>query len=192
MLLLGFHAAKSQSHPDLDNFTLFSKNGKVYLTWTISAGQTCVGTQLFRSTDDFNYDLIYQIGGICGLNDRPQTYEYTDEQPILNTVNHYKILLNSTVSDPSLSVIVLDLKEEESTVIPNPIQSDSKVYFENFSNQPAVMYIFSENGTLIHQAETIENFFSLHEVQFAQNGVYYYQIFRNQIAFTSGILTVKL
>lgn len=179
----------AQYHPILDRFSVFEREGKVYLTWTISKGQTCIGTQIFRSTDDYNYQLIHTIGGICGYTDRPQTFEFVDKSPVRNNINHYKLFLDSGMSEPSVNVAVLDIAAARGRVVPNPLISDGKLYFENDNNDNVTITILNATGQLIQSLDTSVNFIDLNKKDYPLSGIYYYTIKQKQIIIASGSFT---
>ncbi|MEZ4912313.1 MAG: T9SS type A sorting domain-containing protein [Saprospiraceae bacterium] len=180
----------AQYHPILDRFTLFEREGKVYLTWTITKGQTCIGTQIYRSTNDYDYELIHTIGGICGFNDRAQTFDFVDENPIKNTTNYYKLFLDSGITEPSLSAVVLDIGTGQGKVVPNPLYIDGKLYFENDNMDELSVKITTSQGQVLQTINTRSNSIDLRKTDFSYGGVYLYTIQISNRVIANGSFTV--
>ena len=51
-------------------FSAVQVETKVQLNFTIKAGNTCNGIEIFRSPDSVNFSLIGDIQGVCGSTDR--------------------------------------------------------------------------------------------------------------------------
>ena len=81
----------SQDAPQVSKFTVESINGKAYLNWTIDAGGTCNGIRILRSTDSLIFQEVGLLEGVCGSLSFPTNYTYTDESPLVNKVNYYKL-----------------------------------------------------------------------------------------------------
>ena len=94
-VLFIFIATMVSSQTILDDFALDLNQGKVLLAWTIKSGSVCNGIQIYRSStgDSVNFDLIEDIQGVCGDLSSPVAYTFTDEDPMPNQVNYYKLLL---------------------------------------------------------------------------------------------------
>ena len=70
-------------------------NNSVKIDFTMSAGTSCGGYQIFRSTDSTNVlaTKIYDYPGVCGDINTSQNFSYMDYGPALNTMNYYKVLI---------------------------------------------------------------------------------------------------
>lgn len=78
ILFLVPFAVKSQDY--FDFFNAKEKNGKVFISLVIKAGNTCQGIEFYRSIDSLNYEMVGRIGGVCGSLTEPVFYTFTDQQ----------------------------------------------------------------------------------------------------------------
>ena len=82
-----------QEHPILNYFSANLGDNDVYLSWEIMGGGQCNGIQILRSTDSLNYVEIGDVQGVCGSPDFAQQYDFTDESPVENSINYYRLEL---------------------------------------------------------------------------------------------------
>ncbi len=165
----------AQVDPFLDKFTVVENNGKVYLNWTISSGRTCKGTQIYRSTDGINYFQIGKIDGICGSSSSPVNYDYTDDHPIKNKVNYYRLELGGNGTSESRSVEYINF-ESGYQVRPNPIIDKARVYFENKTKREHQLSMYTLNGIQVFTTSTNDEFFEISTGTLI-SGMYLFAIF---------------
>jgi len=160
----------------LDDFALDLNQGKVLLAWTIKSGNVCNGIQIYRSSneDSINFELIKDIQGVCGDLSSPVSYTFTDESPIPNKVNYYKLLLGQEFSNV-LGIEVLLIPESSYLLKPNPIRNSSALYFNNSNNHNFELKIFDDFGSIVYLHETNSNRFTLDSKMFA-SGLYYFTL----------------
>lgn len=63
----------------LSGQNIVQNGNQIDLSWTIDAGNTCLGTNVERSINGGPFLRVHAISGVCGLDDRPQTYRFSDE-----------------------------------------------------------------------------------------------------------------
>jgi hypothetical protein len=125
----------------------------VLLQWTISSGKTCNGTFIQRSADTVNFETIGEIPGICGSSETPVPYAYTDESPIPNRVNYYRLELGGQGYSRILAIPYFEYGNTGSIVIPNPVIAQARIYFENKTEKPYLFSLFNYSGNLIRQSK---------------------------------------
>jgi len=91
VLLFIFSLTAISQTVSVSNFFVFRNGKAVALHWTLDSGATCNGTVILRATDTTNYIQVGDIPGICGSNTAPISYTFTDENPVLNQTNYYKL-----------------------------------------------------------------------------------------------------
>ena len=122
-VLFIFIATMVSSQTILDDFALDLNQGKVLLAWTIKSGSVCNGIQIYRSStaDSVNFDLIEDIQGVCGDLSSPVAYTFTDEDPMPNQVNYYKLLLGGQEFSEVLGIEVLLIPSNSYLLKPHPV-----------------------------------------------------------------------
>lgn len=175
----------------LDDLSAFESNGKIQLLWTITSGSTCNGTQIYRSTDSLNYVQIGEIPGICGSTSSARSYTYTDDHPVKNMVNYYRIELGGIGYSGHVSYEVIDFTNKEYQIRPNPVIDQAKLFFSNDKNMESQLIVHNTNGIAILTLITKEAFFEINS-DLLLSGIYYFQIatFDNS-PITSGKLIVQ-
>ena len=93
LLVLNVCTVAAQEHPFLSRFALTEGLGFVQLDWTMTAGNTCEGIDIYRSLDGSNFETVGTIPGICGDINSPVPFSWTDQSaPELTTV-YYRLRL---------------------------------------------------------------------------------------------------
>lgn len=166
----------SQDPPVLQKFTVEGINGKAYLNWTIEAGGTCNGIGILRSSDTTNFSQIGLLEGVCGSLSFPTNYTFTDESPIENKVNYYKLDLGGNGFSQIVGVEVILIGEEKYLLFSNPIVEKSTLYFKNETNQLAELNVIDSGGGICLVKSTTTDQFDLNRSEFAEKGVYLFTI----------------
>lgn len=178
LFLSGIYAF-AQKHPILDRLDIFEANGKVYVSCVISAGNTCNGIDLLRSTDSLNYEPVGHVGGVCGSSSEPVSYIIIDDNPPKNKTLHYKLNLGGYGYTESISIKIIDTREFGFQIRPNPANEKATIYFEN-RNQGLTynLSLFDNNGINISFLSTTTNFFEINTLTFP-SGIYTFIISRD-------------
>lgn len=178
--LLAFaQTAKAQEDPFLDFIGGTENDGKVFLQWVMKAGTTCDGIRVYRSTDNQHFEQIGRIAGICGSPDFAVGYTFTDENPVLNQNNHYRLELGNLGFSKSITIAVFDLGKKAYRLFPHPVKNQAVLYFENSSHTSKQLSLFDLNGRPVYQAETNADSFQLN-ANILPSGMYMFQIKGNE------------
>lgn len=159
----------------LEKFSGEEFNNKVILSWTVKSGSTCNGIRMFRSSDSLVYSEIGDIQGICGNLGYSVDYNYTDDQPVKNKVNYYRLDLGGVELTYSLSVEVIDVGKQNYFLKTNPIVDQSELHFNNSSNKSAQLFIYSSNGVLVKIMHTQEEVFTI-DATTLPSSLYYFRL----------------
>jgi len=159
----------------LGDFDIDQSNGKVLLAWTIKSGSICNGMQIFRSKDSVDFVLIEDIQGVCGDLSSSVSYTYTDQTPILNNYNYYKINFGGLEDSNILGIEVINILSNSYLLKPNPVTGASDLYFENDNQSEVVLKVFDDFGDVIYLKETQANKFTLDSTSFS-SGMYYFSL----------------
>ena len=174
----------------LDGFTGIPGSTEVQLRWVISAGQTCNGTFIERSTDTIHWNPIGDIPGICGSSSAPVPYNFTDDTPAKNTVNFYRLELGGQGYSPVISVPFYDFTEQGFVVIPNPADDFTTVYFSTSETEAYTIKLFSMSGILMQHYTGTGSSQKLEISQLAA-GTYIFVIMREGKKNVSGKLSIR-
>lgn len=176
-ILFVFIATMVSSQTILDDFALDLNQGKVLLAWTIKSGSVCNGIQIYRSTieDSINFELIEDIQGVCGDLSSPVAYTFTDENPLQNQVNYYKLLLGGQEFSEVLGIEVLLIPSNSYLLKPHPIVSSSSLYFYNSNNNDVELKVFDDFGSVVYKNQTNSNRFIL-DSSMISSGLYYFTL----------------
>lgn len=169
-----------QTHPFLRSFSAVAFEGKVVLHWTMIAGNTCNGIQIYRSQDSTSFARIGLIPGICGSEQQDETFLFTDSFPILNQRNFYYLELGAYGISQIVSVFTPDFSNDDYVIIPHPLIDRGTLRFHNEDASLRQLQVLNMQGQLIYTAASAENYFDLDTHNWAP-GVYVFRIRRNGV-----------
>jgi hypothetical protein len=188
LLLCGFHSAAQDA---ILQFSVVQVENNIQLNFTLKAGYTCNGIGIYRSADSINFTLIGDIQGVCGSNDRNESYTFTDYSPLKNSKNFYRLQPGSLETSGIAGVFFIDLSENDVLVYPNPLTSASAVYTLNTSHEERTMEIFTRDGKHIYKSKASRgSSFPLPADHFIP-GIYYFTIMTESIERFKGSFTVQ-
>ncbi len=148
------HNLTAQEQPVLDSYTVNQADGVVYLNWVLSSGFTCDGIRIYRSVDTNDFVRIGLIPGICGSPDFAVAFDFKDENPVLNTVNYYKLELGNYGFSELIPIRVFD-PQMAYLVVPQPAVNQTEIRFSNKFNELFNLVVFDHNGQkLLEQQST--------------------------------------
>jgi hypothetical protein len=159
----------------LDRFTGAESKGRVFLEWVISAGNTCQGIRILRSTDSLHFIQIGDIGGVCGSITVPTTYTFTDDHPVKNKTNYYQLELGGIGLSSVVVIKVIDFGKNGYQIIPNPVTDNARIFFSNDTRQYYELNVFTLQGALISTLHTTQNVFEITKMQI-QSGLLFFTI----------------
>jgi hypothetical protein len=157
MLILNSVTGLAQKHPILDRLELKRVGEEVSVDMTISLGFFCNGINIFRSDDLSNPQLIGRISGICGSNDSPTFYSFTDENPIQNKKSYYWVEPGGYDLSEPISITFIEFIEKNYIVIPHPIVGESMLYLENDLAVLLRFKLTDLSGRVVFEQETRGN-----------------------------------
>jgi hypothetical protein len=181
VVILNFLLAASAliSHAQSDSvivgFQAIASKETVLLRWTIEAGNTCNGIRIHRSADKTNFAEIGEISGVCGSTSEPVDYTFIDNSPVKNQVNYYRLEAGNTGFSRVVAVEIIAIGSEGYQVRPNPVSSETRIYFYNPGRQEHVLTLYNQNGKEVFAASTREDHFELN-ADMLQSGLYFFGI----------------
>jgi hypothetical protein len=168
MILLPVGIKAQSAHPILSRFSAATYSNTIRLSWAILAGNTCLGTIIQRSSDGVFFETIGEIAGICGSPDVEIQYVFTDETPLLNQMNYYRLELGSQGFSSAIAIEYFPLNSLGYSLRYDKTTSTAHIHFENPTRAEFEYQLFSINGKLILQRKTNENRLEISTVGLAQ------------------------
>jgi hypothetical protein len=190
LFILIFSKAGAQETIILDGFTGVPQTGQVQLRWVISAGQTCNGTFIERSTDTIHWQNIGEIPGVCGSSAAPVPYNFIDESPENNTINFYRLELGGQGYSPVIGIPYYDYSQKGYVLIPNPARESTTFYFGVSGFEEFAIALFDINGKLVKNESGTGSNYTM-DVSRLPAGTYLFIISRQGINNLNGKLIVK-
>ena len=171
----------SFSQDSLLNYLLISETPQqsILIRWEIEGGNTCNGIEIYRSTDNVQFELIHSIDGICGNVSTPVAYQYEDENPVSNQTNYYRIKLGLGDPSRSVSLFFIELNTEGYYLYPNPTEGQVKIYFKNENGEFANLLMMNSTGQTIITSRVNTEFWEP-DLTYFPSGVYFFSIEINE------------
>jgi len=148
-------STKAQLHPVLDNFNIVQTGNSVQINFAIQGGASCVGVDLERSNDSFNFEIVGSISGVCGGSEFVEFYSLLDDNPIRGEKSFYRLRLGSQGRSELFEFTFVPL-ENGLNVYPNPASDKCYVRFDNSNSTPHLIQLFDQKGRSLSSFETNE------------------------------------
>lgn len=104
----------------LTEFTADQVGEKVLIAFTFSKGNTCNDTQIQRANHSMQFQTIGSIPGVCGSNDKEESYSFVDSFPLYGETNFYRIWLSTLGVSDTIALDVKPASDNGIIVFPNP------------------------------------------------------------------------
>jgi hypothetical protein len=174
----------------LDGFVGVPQNGQIQLRWVISAGQTCNGTFIERSSDNLHWDNIGDIPGVCGSSSTPVPYNFIDSSPVGNSINFYRLELGGQGYSPVVSVPFYDFTSTGYVLMPNPVSETAMLYFGTSETEAFDISVFDLSGKLVQKISGVGGNSKL-DVSLLMPALYFFVIERKGKTRVVGKLVVR-
>ena len=184
LVVFCFHFTLFAQHPILDRLNISESQGKVYINCVIREGNTCNGIVIYRSVDSLNFEVIGKIYGVCGSLNTPTGYYYTDETPVKNQTNYYKLELGGQGFTDVVSVLIIDTEISDFLIKPNPANITAKVFFNNDKNQETELNLYNQIGHIVLKDKASTNNFKL-DVSNLPTGLYLIELKQENLRYKS-------
>lgn len=174
----------------ISSFNGSQLNQTVYLAFTISAGQTCNGIEIQRSTDSVQFYKIGDIAGICGSVSTPVNYSYADSFPVHNTVNFYRIAPGNADWSTIIKVFFRSTGEKDFVVSPNPFHTTASISFKNPLRKVIEWKLVDATGKQVNNGTTKDESFTVDRKNLSA-GLYFLNIIFDNKDFEKAKLIVE-
>lgn len=172
-------------------FNITEHDGAIIIQFTTEVGFSCENIQIYRKSSNNQFELLHTFYGVCGIIDRRQSYIFTDENPKINIENSYYLDLGPYGLSNTLSLTPKGSLPQKSFAVPNPIEENSILYFDNKKNNTVTLNFFSLDGSLQEQHETNKDFFAMNQLNHFSNykGIVFYTIrFKDDVLFSGKLI----
>ena len=173
-------------------FTVQQVEDTIALDWTIAAGNFCINMEVQRATPTTDFERIAVFAGVCGNDEQDEPYTFSDGGPFsLDAEYSYRIWAsNGTVISDTLSLNYFFLYDNQVLLGPNPMQNETKVFFNNATNSTYTLVVNDLKGKVVKVLSNDErNSISLTRDGLAQ-GVYILQLRDSEDVVTTRKLVV--
>ena len=187
-LLSSVHAFGQLPPGVIDRLSARAIGNKVQVEVTLSAGYTCNGILITRSTDSAQFETIGLIGGVCGDSAASVSYSFTDSFPPTNRRLFYQLLLGGRIATDTRQVVVFDFTERPLILAPNPATDWVEVRFEAPSGSAEWLIIFNQHGQEMLREQALDGYVRFSISQLA-TGSYFIRTANQPYLFTQLLIT---
>lgn len=173
-LILNTLNSYAQSRVQNLSATHYKQN--ILISFIITSGNDCTGYQIQRSIDSLNFDLLYDYSGICGNQPQAQSISFTDEVPVKNAINYYRVLIPPSDYSRITSVVYTDISEKGYLLYSNPVVQ--KLSLLSISEKTKLT-IYNQTGCLVKEYSPDENGLYIEDLSTLPNGLFYFIIQSN-------------
>lgn len=146
----------------LSDFSALQHNNSIELNIAIAGGNTCNGISILRSTDGIVFAPIGGIAGVCGSSTEDVFYSFTDNNPVPNRNNYYRLDLITLGYTSIIKIHFIFFGENEILFYPNPMMNNSSVYLQTNNADVSSYRVNDRYGKLLKQVDGIRgNYFEL-------------------------------
>lgn len=169
------------------DFELINQPNGVQVRWTITAGNTCNGTRIERSTDSLHFEAVGEISGICGDSTVAVPYTYLDEAPPANQTIYYRLYLGGLGFSEIKSTFFIQPGPNKYWVSKHTMTGPRTVYFNNPNAAEIMVRVFNQSGQQVYEAETRSNFIQVPSITGKTKDIaLFIQLFRDGELFAKG------
>lgn len=133
----------------------------VVLNFELRQGAVCFGIQIERRDSSSNFEQIGVISGICGSENSPESYVFSDNQPLKNRRSFYRLVFNGIGQSNELEVFMPDFETDDYVVALEPNTQQLAIFFRNPLEQNIQLNMYSLSGKLLYEASTLQSFITL-------------------------------
>ena len=154
-LLLSFQLNAQEPHPILNYFTASVFQNSILLDWEIKGGETCNGMTLLRSSDSINFIEIADFPGICGDLNSANRYSHTDQSPIADSYNFYKVRLGAQGDTDVIKLFFVLIDGDSYSIFSDESNDSITIYFKNSENEIFEFNIIDQQGKFIDKKKQL-------------------------------------
>lgn len=169
-------AFNSNAQSRVQNLSAIQYKQIVQINFSITSGNNCTGYQIQRSTDSLNFDILYDYAGICGNQPEAQRISFTDEVPVKNAVNYYRILIPPADYSTITSIVFSDISEKGYLLYSNPVNQTLSILSNSDKGK---LTLYNQTGCFMNEYTPDENGLYREDLSAFPNGLFYFIIQSN-------------
>lgn len=174
LFLLQQLQVSAQADTIFANFSGQQAGDEVVIYFTVRGGIQCTDVRLERSTDQQNFQVIYELPGVCGNPTKDESYILTDNSPTANTSNYYRLEMGSLgIYSATIDVDFFKFTSGEIIIQPNPCTQCS-IYFPNRRRENCSISLYDYHGKQILQSTSSDETYQLSNI--TSSGIYLIEI----------------
>ncbi|MBP7167920.1 MAG: T9SS type A sorting domain-containing protein [Bacteroidia bacterium] len=174
LFLLQQLQVSAQADTVFANFSGQQAGDEVVIYFTVRGGIQCTDVRLERSTDQQNFQVIYELPGVCGNPTKDESYILTDNSPAANTSNYYRLEMGSLgIYSAIIDVDFFKFTSGEIIIQPNPC-TQCNIYFPNRRREICSISLYDYHGRKILQSTISDETYQLSSI--SSSGVYLIEI----------------
>jgi hypothetical protein len=174
LFLLQQLQVSAQADTVFANFSGQQAGDEVVIYFTVRGGIQCTDVRLERSTDQQNFQVIYELPGVCGNPTKDESYILTDNSPAANTSNYYRLEMGSLgIYSAIIDVDFFKFTSGEIIIQPNPCTQCS-IYFPNRRRENCSISLYDYHGKQILQSTSSNETYQLSAI--TSSGIYLIEI----------------
>jgi len=175
IFLIFLTAVTRAQQVSVSGFIIYQDHNRVVLRWVLDSGATCNGITIMRATDTLQFNVVGSIPGTCGSGTSATSYSFTDNAPVLNGTNYYKLKLG--ISEYSVLRQIYFRWLGDNSVL---VKQDKDALLFEFNNQykeEFTLQLFNEAGQAITSAYTTRDDNILIETAGQNKGLVFYKLY---------------
>lgn len=177
LLVLVESALLAQSR--IQNLNAVQYKNNIQINCVIGTGNPCAGYRIERSYDSYYFETIYEFGGICGDLEKEQRISYTDQNPIKNATNYYRVIIPPSDYSSIVASSYIEFPESGYLLLQNPV-TDTFILYTN-QQGPSTITLYNQQGhKVLEFKETLEGMFK-EDVSDLPVGLYYFSVENKKI-----------
>jgi hypothetical protein len=153
IFILGFIQSAASQNIVLKNFSAQQINLSVKLDFILEQGSTCNGITIQRAGNNFLFYDIGEIQGICGNPGYDVPYTFTDNAPISNRTNYYRLIFSGNTYSDTINIHYFDYGKSGIVILPNPVSDYADIYFKGASGKKYFYSVYTFYGAEVEQKE---------------------------------------
>jgi hypothetical protein len=142
-------ATASPAQGIVRDFSVRQVSAGLQLSFTVVAGNTCLGIGILRSDGSTPFTEIGFIGGVCGSTSEDVFYSYVDSHPLVNRQGYYKLDLEILGLSGVVAARFLDYGSDGVIAIPSVSSGLFNLYFANPTSLPVRARIHDLSGRTV-------------------------------------------
>lgn len=171
--LIAWLAFIAQEESRIQNLNAVQVKDVINLNFILSPGNSCSGYLIQRADEKMNFETIFEHAGTCGDQIKSQFLSYTDERPLNNIKNYYRIFIPPSDYSKIISAEFYDFSAISYILYSNPVEGSLKILVDAPNSD---LELFNQDGRKLYDIKTsIDGSFS-EDVSSLSKGLYYFTI----------------